>query len=94
MEALQKMRQLKEELQHARKLVGDVRQREKLKRELLVVGQDVFEQVRCASTSVVVCGCRQVFLEENIVNSLSRPCALRVLAIIRWHYAAVELWVF
>jgi hypothetical protein len=49
MEALLKMRQLRDELQHARKLVGDVRQREKLKRELLLVGEDVFEQVRPAT---------------------------------------------
>ena len=52
MEALQKMKQLRDELLHARKLVSDVRQRERLKRELLVVGQDAFEQV---DTDAVQC---------------------------------------
>jgi hypothetical protein len=46
MEAYEKMKQLRDELDSARSLVADLRQRERLKKELLVVGGDIFEQVR------------------------------------------------
>ncbi len=84
MESLQKMRQLRDELQHAQRLIGDVRRRERLKREILVVGKDIFEQVgsvcvrACVGFNVCVrsCSCARVFLFALVHGFASEFCVL------------------